>query len=165
MRRLIFFALALALGIMINQSVWAKSKLDTTCPRYPVTAEFQKAITANNGLIEPVHIPGGIAVLITAPTSKEAHSIHAAADKYSAAIKKVNESKGLSPSNADSTCRVIHQGVKSGEIEEHVQNTETGSFITLTSKQPKLIDRLQADGCCQWCVCNGGTWHHCGHCC
>ena len=148
---------AFAIGAGADMSA-AQLKPDTSCPRYEVAQKFKQAVVANQGEIEPIHIPEGLAIFATAKTVEQVTAIQTAAKQYLAANRM------LVPDNKSTPCWVALRAIKEGMITENVTPTEKGVLITLITRDARLREVLQQGNCCQYCICPS-TVTRCAGCC
>ena len=111
--------LLFAIGAGASMSA-AQLKPDTSCHRYQVVQKFKRAVVENQGDIEPIHIPDGLAILATAKTVQQVKAMQAAAQQY------IDENRKLPAENKNTPCWVALRAIKEGKITENVTPTEKG---------------------------------------
>jgi hypothetical protein len=158
-RRILAYAIPLLVSLSAT-TVMAqiqRMKPDTSCPRYNIAANLKKLVAANQGAIEPIHIPDGLAVLATANTAAGVKAIQAAAKSYMRDMQKAVPAGG-------SQCASVMKAVNAGQIKEAVTTTEKGVLITLITRDKNLKTVLQQGNCCDYCICPS-TVTRCSGCC
>ena len=136
----------------------AQAQSNASCSRIQAIKAIQQAATAVGATIEPVHLKGGVTIVVTANNPAGVGALHNAADNYLAA-----RTKSLATKTA-SGCEQVWGALAEGQLDESVEKTSTGFIIAYTSTDPKIVQSLHKDTCCQYCICPS-TVTRCSGCC
>lgn len=157
--RILGFTIVLSIvTIILVQGVSAKWKADTSCPWFQTIAKFKKVVVSNKGDLEPIHINQGLAVLVTAKTSRHVKAIQKAAIEY------IQEFDALPVQEGNTPCQKIMNAIRGKKITESITDTSNGVLVTLLTQDPSLVPMLHKSGCCNYCVCPSNSWR-CNPCC
>jgi hypothetical protein len=120
--------------------------------------QFQKAVVAQNGVIDSIHLNNGLAVTITSPTAAGATAVQLETHRY------VSEHQNFKKEKLDEHCQSLERAIAAKQIHFESHDFASGVLLLYTSEAPDMIAVIQED-CCKWCVCKNGTTGGCRRCC
>jgi hypothetical protein len=132
---------------LVAQRSPAGQPTDAPCARSVAIDEFKKVVLSRDGgTVDSVHVPGGIAVIVTARGGTgDTAAIQKAARDY---LERV---KGLGADKGTSACAELSRAMAAGKITETMAPFGAGALFMITSPDKKLEKLIQDNDCCQWC--------------
>lgn len=119
---------------------------DASCPRSAAIDEFKKIVLSKDGgTVDSVHVPGGIAVIVTVRGEGGPATIQSSARDYIERVKGIGMDKGTS------TCAQLSRAISSGQITETMAPFGRGVLFMITSPDKELARLIQDNDCCKWC--------------
>jgi len=132
---------------LVAQGPPAGQPTDASCLRFGAIEEFKKVVLSGGaGTVDSVHVPGGIAVIVTARgDTGDPAAIQKAARDYLERVKGLGSEKGTS------VCAELSRAIAAGKITETMAPFGAGALFMITSRDKKLERLIQDNDCCKWC--------------